>query len=40
MAKLENLVDETLNENSKVFLKNTNSDMHFKSDFLGDSLSF
>ena len=40
MAKLENLVDETLNENSKVFLKNTNTDMHFKSDFLGDSLSF
>ncbi len=40
MAKLENLVDETLNENSKIFLKNTNSDMHFKSDFLGDSLSF
>ena len=40
MAKLENLVDETLNENSKVFLKNTNSDMHFKSDFLGDTLSF
>ena len=40
MAKLDGLVDETLNENSKVFLKNTDSDMHFKSDFLGDSLSF
>ena len=40
MTKIESLVDDKLNENAKVFLKNTESDMHFKSDYLGDSLSF